>query len=1163
MNFKKWISAKRFTLIFCIAFVIAAVSSIFIFAPARAEGETTPPGDFSWQINPWSGGEESVDNFVSQNPFEYYNYTSDNEAVAKIDVTNSDIVLISDIDGKTDRSTLSAGAANITAVSKNDPSDVRTLKIEVEYPDATAELTMTVDSAVAANGRFSMLNLSDIYSTDPSVADVDADGNITAKAPGVCGIYGIDAETGAILPLAEVTVSYSKGKYIVLPLNQTAELSKYTDLSLFSEISSSDILVADVSTDGTVKPTVSGEAVITGALKESGEKINLMTVTVPPRIVKMHIGYEVDLSDEVDLTLYSDVTSSDPSVVSLEGGVLTALADNKSVDFSGVALTDIDFNRYYGRSDGNGKYYEYVRITGTLDGKEVLIANVASIDSGENPEYGVGGSACGFVYMPESGSTFSLADGINKYSYNSDTTEINDDYDYNWTEAKDALAKGVTDIASSNPHAVKVNADGTLTAGTSGTSVITGMFNGERITLGLVDVFPGDFPQTLFVFLTEGQTYDLIDLGSATAEQLSGAALTPSNVISVDSKGIVTALAPGKATITCKDGKVITVRVSENNNAIYIPAGETQSVASLFSDFDYKGNSWNTLAVVGNNVTAEGKEITGVQAGADKIIPLYKEVGERVYTYDEETGKELGYSVTTTLYDSNGEIYRYERINYDSDPNDNDYFDSVESGYYGPWLYDPDLLYADVYCYDASNCPEEMTISLSDTAELMPENTSKLTIYPIDSTIVSADGGSITGEILGETVVVINYTQPKEEEYKPIIGYNDVTSYSSDVYGRVYDDGDIDMIYREPIYGEPEYSIVPDEITRFSLVTVVSESDIESDTDIESDSDIESDTDIVSATDIEISKKTLSLKVGETTQLEAWLMPEDTTEEINEVWSSSDTSVATVDEFGNITAIADGKATITVTHGKFSDSCLVTVGTGISKDEFISATDLTISKTAANIPIGGTLQLSAALVPKDTHEKLDATWSSSDTKIATVDKNGKVTGVAAGTAAITVKHGDFEKTCYVTVTPPIAATGLMLSRGTLTIAAGKSETVDAWLTPSNTTETLDATWTSSNPGVAKVDKNGKITGVSAGTATITAKHGDFTKTCVVTVVGGSSASSGGSGSGGTNDGKGPSSPQTGDTSRLPAIIVFIASLIAMAVCIPFMIKKETRKAVKR
>ncbi len=155
------------------------------------------------------------------------------------------------------------------------------------------------------------------------------------------------------------------------------------------------------------------------------------------------------------------------------------------------------------------------------------------------------------------------------------------------------------------------------------------------------------------------------------------------------------------------------------------------------------------------------------------------------------------------------------------------------------------------------------------------------------------------------------------------------------------------------------------------------------------------------------------LAPNETLALTATLLPEDATNPTL-TWTSSNEKVATVDEYGVVTAVADGEATITVstTDGSnLSASCKVTVKSNVL------ATSLTLNAAEASLAPDETLTLTATLLPEDaTNPTL--TWTSSNEKVATVDEYGVVTAVADGEATITVNTtdgSDLSATCVVTV----------------------------------------------------------------------------------------------------------------------------------------------------
>ena len=255
-------------------------------------------------------------------------------------------------------------------------------------------------------------------------------------------------------------------------------------------------------------------------------------------------------------------------------------------------------------------------------------------------------------------------------------------------------------------------------------------------------------------------------------------------------------------------------------------------------------------------------------------------------------------------------------------------------------------------------------------------------------------------------------------------------------------------------------------------------------------------------------------------------------------WTSSDESVATVDETGTVTAVAAGEANVTAsvkdtdiaasTHIK-----VVVTPTGVAAPESID-----LATNGEN-----TKDLDAKLVPADATD-VKLAYESSDESVATVDETGKVTAVANGectiTTYVTAKTEDAEASelsaavveaadaeeiddsvatmpedlmdsafgvipeglkaeTKVTVTTNVESVTLDKAEGVLTV--GNTVTVTATVTPDTATN-ASVTWSSSDEAIATVDSEGKITAVAPGTATITAvsdSNPDANATYAVTV----------------------------------------------------------------
>ena len=238
-------------------------------------------------------------------------------------------------------------------------------------------------------------------------------------------------------------------------------------------------------------------------------------------------------------------------------------------------------------------------------------------------------------------------------------------------------------------------------------------------------------------------------------------------------------------------------------------------------------------------------------------------------------------------------------------------------------------------------------------------------------------------------------------------------------------------------------------------------------------------------TSVTLDKTSASLKVKGAVTLKATVNPDDATDK-TVTWTTSDASVATVKD-GVVTALKIGTATITAKAGDKTATCTVTV-------EPTPVTSVTLDKTSASLKVKGTVTLKATVNPSDATDKT-VTWSTSNASVATV-KDGVVTALKIGTATITAKAGDKTATCAITVeaTP---VTSITLDKTTATLEDKETLTLKATVAPDDATDKT-VTWTSSNASVATV-KDGVVTAVKAGTATITAKAGDKTATCTVTV----------------------------------------------------------------
>ena len=255
---------------------------------------------------------------------------------------------------------------------------------------------------------------------------------------------------------------------------------------------------------------------------------------------------------------------------------------------------------------------------------------------------------------------------------------------------------------------------------------------------------------------------------------------------------------------------------------------------------------------------------------------------------------------------------------------------------------------------------------------------------------------------------------------------------------------------------------------------------------------------LIPITEVSLSESAVGIIEGNTHKLTATVLPENTTDSKSVSWSSSNEAVATVSEDGTITAKSVGTAVITATseNGKTA-SCAITV-----EKKLIPITEVLIDKSSATLTEGDSTTLTATVLPENTTDRKDISWSSSNNDIATVDTTGHVEAKKAGTVIITATSSNGKTAeCTVTVEKKlIPITEVSLSESAVGIIEGNTHKLTATVLPENTTDSKSVSWSSNNEGVATVSKDGTITAKSAGTAVITATSTNGkTAGCTVTV----------------------------------------------------------------
>ena len=629
--------------------------------------------------------------------------------------------------------------------------------------------------------------------------------------------------------------------------------------------------------------------------------------------------------------------------------------------------------------------------------------------------------------------------------------------------------------SSSNTNVVTVSSAGKLTFVGGGTAIVTAKVGSHKATC-TVKVIDGISLNESTLYITKGTTGSLKATVSP-ANIVDASAITWSSsdesIATVDSNGKITGLASGTVTIKAKSGNFyasckvivnnpitsislsatdITVNkgYSSNVDVTYLPSDTTDATYTTWSSSD------ESIAKVTGFNGGLRATVTGVAPGTAVITG---KMGNRTFSF---TVTVIIPITSIKMNDTYQELNRGEIYNL-----------AIET--------------------TPANTTEDKTAiwSSSDTSVATVDNNGKVTAVGPGRATITAKVGEftatstikvgipITGITLDKSEITIN--KGETSTLKATVAPVDTTesteiiwSSSSSYYVSVDENGVITANYP----GTATITAKVGTHTATCKVTVLSPIKGISMVDMFGNP----------CTSVNENK-------GSGIILEVAVNPVNTTDEIDVIWSSSDTNVATVRKTDTGSVYVDlidgGTAIITARVGEFTATCEVTVNVRVES--------VSLNKYKLTLNEGATETLKATISPANVTVDKTITWTTSNSKVATVDSTGKVTAVGAGTATITAKAGSSTKTCTVTVTKAIPINGISLNRTYVNLTEGGSTTLTASLLPADTTETAAITWNSSDTSIATVDSTGKVTAVAAGTATITAKADNYTATCTVVV----------------------------------------------------------------
>ena len=248
---------------------------------------------------------------------------------------------------------------------------------------------------------------------------------------------------------------------------------------------------------------------------------------------------------------------------------------------------------------------------------------------------------------------------------------------------------------------------------------------------------------------------------------------------------------------------------------------------------------------------------------------------------------------------------------------------------------------------------------------------------------------------------------------------------------------------------------------------------------------------IVLPTDIELTTNSIGLLEGESIQVSAKVIPENSTNNTLS-WSSNNTNIATVSN-GLIVGKSEGNTTIIVST---SNGIRKEISVNISKKKVETEPENTeillknIKINVGNLTLeeGNTTQINAILEPSNATNK-DIIWSTSNSNVATINQNGTITALKEGTTTITVSsttNSEIKDSIELIVKKNSkAVSDVIINEKNITVKVGGETRLTVTVLPS-TALNKNVTWTTSNTNIATIDNNGILNAKNIGTAIITA-----------------------------------------------------------------------------
>ena len=980
-------------------------------------------------------------------------WSSDNSAVATVNPVTGLV------------SAVSPGSATITATSEGKSgaavlavSPIPVASVAASLALGTIEVGQTTQAtAVTRDGSGNVLTGRAIVwsSALPGVATVSATGVVTAVAPGTAEIVATSEGRSGSATITVVPVSVASVTVALVPTTITAvETSQATATTRDASgglltgrpfsWSSSNNAVATVSSSGIVTAVSEGPAIITAT---SEGKTGVATLTVTPAPVA-----SVSVAITESTIVAGTTTQATATLHDARAGVLTGRIVTWSSDNTNVAT---------------------VSGTGIVTAVGPGTANITAASEGK-----IGSASVTVTPVRVASVSVSLALTTVEAGQATQATATTLDASNNPLTGRSIIwSSGAPSVATVDP------ATGLVTSSAPGTATITATSEGKSgsatLTVTPVPVASvGVTPSS--AGLVAGETLQLAaESRDAHGSVLSGRAVSWSSsdvaVATVSSTGLVTAIASGTVTISAtSEGRIGTSSLTITPvpvSAVSVGLGATslfggQTTQATATTLDGSGGvlsgrvvTWSSSNTAVATVSASGL-VTAVVAGTAEITATSEgKSGSATLTVTPIPVATVAVTLTPST------------------------ITAVETA-------------------------QASAITRDGSGSLLPgravawssDNTGVATVDPASGlvTAVSAGTATITGRSEGKsgTAVITVTAVPIASISVSLTASSIHIGQTTQATATTLDAGGNALTGRSIAWSSDNNAIAT--VSSTGLVSAVSagSATITATSEGKSGSGTLAVT-LVSVASVAVTLTPSTITTVETAQASAVTLDANggTVTGRAIVWSSDNSAVATVSQDGVVTTVSAGTAHITATSEGQSGSATLTVTPP-------PVVTVTVSPASSSLIAGETQQLTAAL--RDAHSNMltgrVVTWVSNAPGVATVSSTGVVTAVSAGDATITATSEGQSGTASVTV-PPVPVASVIVSPATANVVvAGAQQLTATTIDASNNVLTgRIVTWSSDNTNVSTVSTNGLVTGVSAGSAQITATSEGKSGTASVTV----------------------------------------------------------------